>query len=648
MLFININTLFGVEPDTVFPAQNGIDTLIVNDLQDTLITPAIIVRDSLVQIHLSSLISEKVNNTINKNEFFRNDYRYTADILRVSPFTFIRDLGSIGKSEGFSLYGGGFGNISFVEDGMILNNRVKNNFDLNFVNSETIDSIEIVSPARGFLYGIDNNLTAVNIISNDFLSRTPYSRLKFYEAPYGEAMFDGTFNAYVYRNVNLYFNFNNRIYGPRFINDEYANWNAKVRVKYFASPVINFIGTYSAHFSEAQLNGGVDYNNLLNTSLQPNTVLYNRQFAPVHQPERYEKVNLHNFDLSVLHKLSDDFYGGITLYSKYYLSRAGNDYIDSIRINTKEEIKTFGAVARQHFKTGLFNLRLEGMIEKVDFLMKPDFYIPELDYFGEITYSLDGYKSAFSAIASYSLFDDNFTHSVFYKYSNLIDKNHRNGVGTDLQLILFDKMKIYLGTSVYETRESEWRTVIDGKIQFENKFLSAGLNYFYYTNMFTNNFIGTLPYSHLSFYQQQSFSRLTDISGIGGDIKLQIWKILIEARTAYYYDVKENTTYTRLPSFAASGGIYFQSILFNDNLDLKTGFNIKSGGEQRYFYINQQSQVQVPAYFTIDFFAAAEIQKSAFLYFVFENLLDRQYYITPFYPMHERGIRFGAAWEFLN
>jgi len=50
----------------------------------------------------------------------------------------------------------------------------------------------------------------------------------------------------------------------------------------------------------------------------------------------------------------------------------------------------------------------------------------------------------------------------------------------------------------------------------------------------------------------------------------------------------------------------------------------------------------------LDFTLAGEIRGAAIFYFIWENLLGNQYYITPYYPMPERNIRFGLAWELFN
>ena len=49
-----------------------------------------------------------------------------------------------------------------------------------------------------------------------------------------------------------------------------------------------------------------------------------------------------------------------------------------------------------------------------------------------------------------------------------------------------------------------------------------------------------------------------------------------------------------------------------------------------------------------DFSAAGEIREVAIVYFAWENLFNNQYFITPYYPMRERNIRFGLAWELFD
>jgi hypothetical protein len=94
-------------------------------------------------------------------------------------------------------------------------------------------------------------------------------------------------------------------------------------------------------------------------------------------------------------------------------------------------------------------------------------------------------------------------------------------------------------------------------------------------------------------------------------------------------------------------------MFFNDNLDLKAGFKFYYTGEFSAGYHtfeggNIQSEGGVDPTNKLDFNLAGEIQKVAIFYFQWENLFGNEYYITPYYPMPERNIKFGIAWELFN
>ncbi len=162
------------------------DTTLVIDSLSTLqkIRP-----DTLVPITTGILSGEST--IISRKTFLFTPYRFTGDLLRPLSLSFIKDLGFIGQPHETFIYGVGNRGISFLQDGVLWNNRYSNSLDLNLVQSEDIDSIEIVPSPRGFLYGPYNNPVAVNFIMRDFLSPQPYTRIRYYEGPNGEAMIDG-------------------------------------------------------------------------------------------------------------------------------------------------------------------------------------------------------------------------------------------------------------------------------------------------------------------------------------------------------------------------------------------------------------------------------------------------------------------------
>jgi hypothetical protein len=149
-----------------------------------------------------------------------------------------------------------------------------------------------------------------------------------------------------------------------------------------------------------------------------------------------------------------------------------------------------------------------------------------------------------------------------------------------------------------------------------------------------------------------------NLSGLGLNIDFQFWKLLFETSSSYYFDgqstfwTTQSNDYTKgtlnLPELHINAGIFIHSKFFDDNLNLKTGFEFFYWGKINSYTESWTGIVYVDPTNKLDFTLAGEIRNAAIFYFVWENLLGNQYYITPYYPMPERNVRFGLAWELFN
>jgi hypothetical protein len=136
--------------------------------------------------------------------------------------------------------------------------------------------------------------------------------------------------------------------------------------------------------------------------------------------------------------------------------------------------------------------------------------------------------------------------------------------------------------------------------------------------------------------------------GLGLLLNYKIWLLLLETNTSYYFKYSRS-----IPEWQFIGGVYVNDMFFDGNLDLKAGFRFYYTGEFSAGYYtfeggNIQSEGGVDPTNKLDFNLAGEIQKVAIFYFQWENLFGNEYYITPYYPMPERNIKFGIAWEMFN
>lgn len=615
-----------------------VDSLKAADsLQTGMITP---VKDSIVTIQGEPL--SETSSIINKETFLFNNYRYTGDFLRSFPFNFVRDLGLIGQPHETFVYGIGNGGISYLQDGILWNNRYTNSLDLNFIQSEDIDSIEIVPSPRAFLYGPYNNPVAVNFITRDFISKEPYSRIKYYEGPDGEAMIDGKFNAHVLRRWNLSFQGTNRIVDETYRNSEFSIWQANVKLKYFLSNSLNFSGAYYFVSSNQGLNGGVDVDSIRQLTADVNSILYDPQQAPVVSPNYTFDVTQHSLILRTLAKPYDESKLDLSLYYKYNLDEL-RDVQDSVNITEDIETKTFGSSLNYFHNLGIVSFNILGVYESNNtFDSNPPLVLASGSFERDYNYFAAG------GIISFKILNNFICPSFFYKFENVsFEKNYfsyvyypntsKSGFGFDLQLYPVKNLSLYAGYSFFDQFDENFANLFEVGGKFKSENYNFDLKYFdkrnfisYYLDIpwwFTYE-IGNVPQT---------------CKGIGFIFSYKLLLFLLEGNLSHYFDFGY-PNFRQLPDLQFAGGIYVNDTFFKSNLYLKTGFVYYYTGES----VQSFHYAEVPSSNKLDFSLVGEIGGVAIVYFIWENLFGEQYYIIPYYPMPGRNIRFGLSWEIFN
>jgi len=685
LLFFS-NQLFAFDDFQVKNEKTSADSLInkITIPKDSTSAVKQIKGSSLLQI--SSLLDENFKTSIiSKKSLESTDYRTTADFFVNVPFGFVRDLGSVGQPNETLIYGQGFGAVSFLSDGIAINNRLSNALDLNLFQSESIDSIEVIPLARGFLYGGMNNPVSVNFISRQPELRKPSSRIKYYQAPNSEGMIDGIFNISPFKRLNAYFEITNQSINPIYtspyvqgekIGTDFSNWLGVLRLSYMLSKNINIIASYRYVQTNTQLFGGVDADsiNRSNPPSQFESILYDKFRAPVRFSNRYQKASGHNFNLRMLGNFIEHSPTDISFYYQTNLTEFRQNESSSIFQNNASiifddnEHRTFGTSLRQDININIIKLTSITNFEKSKFLT------PLLSQ--EIN------KSLFSttAIVSFDLINKAFNHSLFARYLNYSQDNFF-GFGADATISLDQLFSFYVGFSSFEKPRTIWEerfvlpTIQSGKqkitsfelsANLKNAFVNATVGYF---NKSTTNFLLPAMLNEGNVQNDKviySFVKDIKLQGVNLKLDLSIWKILLSANTSYYFSSDDRHNYN-LPNFSLYGGIYYADTLFNKNLHLKSGFNYFSIGERDFTSIDLEknistnflydptsqnvsliSPLSISTSFQLDFFLAGKIQNSATVYFIFENLLNAKYFIVPYYPKQARGIRFGVAWNFLD
>ena len=603
-------------------------------------------RDSLVPLY-SSPLTDKSFIASNK-ELLKLEYQYTGDYLRLSQFNFIKNLGFTGQPNETFLYGVGNDAVSYLMDGISYNDRQSNSLNLNLIQSEDVDSIEMIPLPRGFLYGAYNNPVSINFITKDFLSAQPYTRIRFYQGINRDMMFDGIFNAIITNKLIASFDITNRIYDGTYDNTDYSIWQGKVKLKYLLSNAVNIIASYNYNDYKSGYSGGVDVDSIRSITENVDDVLYDFRAAPMVYPNGELKTLTHLPRLRFLIKPFENIKTDLNFFYQY------NDYQKLTDRKQYSESKTFGINFRNDFDYNFFNFQLIADYEKGSIYRQEETIVDTMIYYLNIP-TLDNDLYSLSGNVSLKLLNGSLVPSAFGKLSSY---NARSGttdflgnpfsgrdfsdntfsIGFDVIFIPIETIELYLGYSVpklssnYNINDNLFE--VAAKFNFEN--LYASIRYF-------RNNHQTIDYELTDYYNAKNYG---NVSGVGLDFNFKYSIFLLQSNSSFYASMDDEYLFG-VPDFQTQTGLYYTSNLLNDNLDLKTGFVFHYTGVNNVF-TREHGVTEVPSSYKLDFTLAGEIQNIAIVYFLWQNLLGNDYYITPYYPMPTRNIRFGVAWEMFN
>jgi hypothetical protein len=641
-------------------------------------------RDTIVPINIGSvLMHSEYGSVLNRGQINKLDYRFVGDLFSdlVSGYHF--DLGQFGQPSEVTLYGLGFNNISYLSDGILQNNRLFNIFDLNHLQVEYIDSIEVIPLPRGFLYGPGNNPVSVNVITSDKIDPKPTTQIRFYQGVNNEAYIGALFNAYLMNRLNGTLDVTTSGVDSRYKNSEYESWIVSAKLKYLLSNKFNIIGRYKHVKTITGLNGGVDVDELIDAAGNVNVnLLFSSIQAPVEYGElfRYQKLSAHNFEINLLAKInkqSKSVLNGYYYFSSTEFRQNESGTLTGVPIIFhNNQYKLLGVNLKHNQRIGFLSGEIISNLESVNFTT------PLINLNSKITH----YSIAGRILAELS--PESINASIFGKYLNS-DGQSFTGAGADINLKFSDRLQIYSGASIFNKPLNPIEGIVDESIvspsllnyrlddsfntktfeigvKFNSHFISGAINYYHSNIEFLEPALlkisDTLKISSVGFYRKKR----SEINGIGARFNIRYSKLLLSGNSNFNLQKDTHGNY-QIPQTTFSGGLYYIDTLFSNNLNLKTGFNFRLvGNRDRFIYdfergmrssyifdsatetLSLISTDRESLNYQFDFFLAGTIQDNAVIYFVWENLLGEDYYIVPFYPIQQRGIRIGLNWTLFN
>lgn len=656
LLFIfSLTTLFPQGRDTTGIVRKiGVskDTSMTRVLPDSLASDTTsgkkkIPQDTLKPVNQKAMSGDSY--FINRNEILRTNYKTAHDVLGSYPLNFVKDYGFAVHPNDLFINGSGNNTSSYYVDGVVANGD-GSWYNPLYIQTENIDSIEIIPAARSFIYGINNSSAGVNFLTRNQLSKIPLTRIRYHEGPMREGTLDAQYSSIVFRKFVLSFDFTSKKVDDVTRNWSSSTWLGNAKLKYFVTDKLDLIGSYDYRNYKLNLTGGIDLAAMDSIGMSTIKDVYSSN-SLLYDSKSDNKGSLNGFSIKALSTYIDSCYSDITFYYRSVLDEYRQSLDSSkypiIQYNkTDVRSKIFGGQFRQLFKYGIFDFDVAGNYQSV----KYDTNRVVLKNW-ENSYSLGG--RAQLNIPALGISASGFGKIAKYNGFNL------NGAGADATLTINSNTNLYFGFSTFNNvrnnATSDSATAIGfylgyfpNAVKVSTSIIEGGINYS--DNMFVIN--------AKAVYRKEGAQY--DYFGAGLNLKFRYWKLLIENNTSFN-DKPENdnlnyVNYTGpayfhtsdiLPRFQVSAGFYYKDILFDSNLDLKTGISARFTNLRKetgvYYYGLFKQNI-----FTVNFELSGEIQKTAILYFAWENLLNNKYFIVPFYLMPQQIIRFGVAWDFRN
>ncbi len=613
----------------------------------------------VIPIELLGTIDRNLStdNIVDKNEIQWYDYKYIGDFIFPRPGVYIRDLGSIGQPNQLNIEGMDGRHIAFLMDGRPMNEPLSGVFDMNLFPTEYIERMEIVSGARAFLYGLNGTGATINLVTPSYNTNKPVSRLRHIEGPYEFLYTDGLFSQNVVRNLNLMAALTRQSMAGRFPNTAYDAWSIRSKIRYNISSQVNLSLSELFNQTTVGLNGGVD----LSGNPSPETI-FNPYLSPVRSTTASDKITRHDINLTLGARLFPDStnISTLTLYYSHFLRK----YQDT-PLTAEHETRWFGLNLKQNYDTELQSFNCGFELEFAQLLASPNagthrdtrmalYAIEELRLLHSLNLAAfcryDRYEDdlfSFGMDARFKIADSLYIFGGFSSSYRVLTFTERfwsdtSGVmimpSTNIKNEKHSYIEVgvkYDASDILSLRASYFRREVTDAIVAEQQSFIQIYSPLYWLVAFTN------------------ISRQT-YSGVESQLRLRVWKIYGEGSCTYLLNKDWDVEKLRFPKWFLNGQLYFWGKLVDEHLELKIGVKGKYFTEQYGQEYYPESAIyadpttsQFGPYGSIDFFAIGKIG-DAYIHVIWENLTNRNYYLTPVYPMPDRTLRFGISWTFLD
>jgi len=630
----------------------------------TTVAPDSSVADS-VSIFLPPLLVSAMSQTVDSISAIEEDdipwmgVRAPGGLTGLSQGIYLRDPNVDGQYVQVNARGVDWRGVAFTADGRTLNDPATGIFNPSYFPSDFIERVEIIPGPRSFLYGLNGAGATVNFVTKHHDTFTPISRLNYFEGSHGSGYLDASIAQNISERMSAMVGLQRRITDGRFENSAYEAWNSRIRLRYRLGDRSALIFTHMLTSTKTQLNGGI----------APDPLSLSNAFFPlsttVRNEDSYEKLDRNDLDLAFVGYFLDEDASPTRL--SFYYSNNFREYRDEqggtppndVFIQSDHTSSWMGALFSQRIDQEIHRFTLSSNIEIRQIEGSPNLG-RRRNVIGSVNAIEELFPGEFVEIAGYGRYDRYLNDDFF-------------GFGADARLNLFDGFSLFGGGSFSQRlpnyQELYWAdsTVSrTGTIQQEEHrhvelgveisspgFLSLRAAYFQRRVVHP---ILYLPFGSDFVFTGADISNGADVINQGIDFRfwVRVWYVYIEGNGLFLTRTSESPITREYPEFSGNWGIYYWEHLVHDHLHLKVGFrgSFQTGQTGTSFNPEMLAYIQNPdaplsTGGGVDFLLVAHIG-DAHVHFIWENIIEAEYFATPYYPVRDRAIRIGIAWTFLD
>jgi hypothetical protein len=539
-----------------------------------------------------------------------------------------------------------------------------------------------VSTKSGFDYGIhtfDEYLYKNDSIKYYKVFKT-YTELSYVQGAKKEQNFRAVFSRNIYRSLNLGFNFHVASAPGAYTRQKTNHINFALTTQFFTkNKRYGVIANFTINRLRNYENGG-----LKSDSLFKNDIETNRLIIPVNLGYAETKIKetgffmKHYFDItkhqqSIKDTTPDDspnFDLGRLSYSFQY-NRQIQIFTDTYADSTffpppiLDSLTTYDSVSIKQvtntllwsnpsFKTGMQPriFQIEAGIRQtysvVDLHGTRNSFLQFIPTAGISLTPIESLKLTANGDYVFGDYNEGDFHLVA-KLLSILGKQNRNGGIISITGALSSQQPGWFYSN-YQGNYSKWDTtwrktgIISAGFSYSYKYFETGINVSRITNFIYLD----------SSCQPQQFTQQFGFLKIFFNTNLDLWRFKLNARLIY--QSVQGTTVLRLPVFMGNVSLYFSQPLFHGAAVFQPGLNFFYNTSYyaenynpaiRSFYL--QDKTEIGNYLYMDVFINLKIQRARlFATYTHFNagFMDRNYYMTPGYPMPDGAFKFGVSWRF--